>query len=334
MENSTPKSYSSDPALYIYTSLTSGSSHIVTATSRMETILRANRVPFKALDIATDEKARMLWGRRAGKDESGRARKIPGLVQMGMVLGDLVEVEDWNEYGELKQHVTMYYDEFTTPSKSAVPLPNPLATKPPIVQKENIKPTASIATRSPAVAEKPKASEEPKEPVSAQPTSFTLAMRQVGEQAAQIAKEGKKKVDSLVGVGTAELGSTAKGPEVDGVKKDGEKSAAVPAPIKIDAPNTIETTAAMQIPTSTAWKQDVTPISVVQESATNGLTEKFASMQSPTSTAWKPAETTIPATYRGSSIATASDECIKKVEDEQIIPEEDEDDDDDDGDSN
>lgn len=86
---STPpaKSYSTDPALYIYTSLTSGSSHIVTATSRLETILKANRVPFKAIDIATDEKARMLWGRRAGKDEGGRVRKLPGLVQMGLVLG-------------------------------------------------------------------------------------------------------------------------------------------------------------------------------------------------------------------------------------------------------
>jgi hypothetical protein len=79
--------YSTDPALYIYTSLTAGSSHIVTATSRLETILRANRVPFKAIDISTDDKARMLWGRRAGKDENGRARKFPALVQEGIVLG-------------------------------------------------------------------------------------------------------------------------------------------------------------------------------------------------------------------------------------------------------
>ena len=49
--------------------------------------MKANRVPFRALDIATDEKARMLWGRRSGKDETGRLRKIPGLVQMGMVIG-------------------------------------------------------------------------------------------------------------------------------------------------------------------------------------------------------------------------------------------------------
>ncbi len=86
-DSPTSNAYSTDPALYLYTSLTAGSSHIVTATSRLETILRANRIPFKALDLATDDKARMLWGRRAGKDESGRARKLPGLVQMGMILG-------------------------------------------------------------------------------------------------------------------------------------------------------------------------------------------------------------------------------------------------------
>lgn len=87
MAETAPKTYSMDPTLYLYTSLTSGSSHIVTATSRMETILKANRIPFKAIDIATDEKARMLWGRRSGKDEGGRVRKLPGLVQEGFVIG-------------------------------------------------------------------------------------------------------------------------------------------------------------------------------------------------------------------------------------------------------
>ena len=81
MADSTPKSYHTDPTLYLYTSLTAGSSHIITATSRLETILKANKIPFLALDVATDEKARMLWGRRAGK------RKLPGLVRMGMVVG-------------------------------------------------------------------------------------------------------------------------------------------------------------------------------------------------------------------------------------------------------
>lgn len=79
--------FEEDPALYIFTSLTAGSSHIVTATSRLETILRANRVPFKAVDIATDEKARRLWARRGGKDEGGRIRKLPGLMQEGFIVG-------------------------------------------------------------------------------------------------------------------------------------------------------------------------------------------------------------------------------------------------------
>lgn len=83
----TGKNYNTDPALWIYTSLTAGNMHIVTATSRLETILRANRVPFKATDLATDEKARMLWGRRAGKTAEGKPRRLPALVQTGMVLG-------------------------------------------------------------------------------------------------------------------------------------------------------------------------------------------------------------------------------------------------------
>lgn len=74
-------SYSADPTLYLYTSLTAGSSHIITATSRLETILKANKIPFRALDCATDEKARMLWGRRS------KGRKLPGLVKFGTIVG-------------------------------------------------------------------------------------------------------------------------------------------------------------------------------------------------------------------------------------------------------
>ena len=73
--------YSADPTLYLYTSLTAGSSHIITATSRLETILKAHRIPFRALDVATDEKARMLWGRRS------KGKKLPGIVQYGNIVG-------------------------------------------------------------------------------------------------------------------------------------------------------------------------------------------------------------------------------------------------------
>lgn len=73
--------YDSDPTLYLFTSLTAGSSHIVTATSRIETILKANKIPFKGVDTATDDLARKLYGRRAS------GKKLPLLVKQGYVVG-------------------------------------------------------------------------------------------------------------------------------------------------------------------------------------------------------------------------------------------------------
>src|SRR4051812_683893 len=89
--------YDNDPTLYLVTSLTAGSSHIVTATSRIETILRANKVPFEGVDTATNELMRKLFQRRAA------GKKLPLLVKEGYILGDLEMIEEWNEYGELKE---------------------------------------------------------------------------------------------------------------------------------------------------------------------------------------------------------------------------------------
>lgn len=83
------KELEDDPRLFLYTSLTAGSSHIITATSRMETILKANKIPFQAIDTATDEKARRLWQRRGGQ------RKLPGLVKEGYVIGVCGIEEQW-----------------------------------------------------------------------------------------------------------------------------------------------------------------------------------------------------------------------------------------------
>lgn len=71
----------SDNTLYLYTSLTAGSSHIITATSRLETILKANKIPFRAIDVATDDAARRLWGRYS------KGRKLPGLVKYRTIIG-------------------------------------------------------------------------------------------------------------------------------------------------------------------------------------------------------------------------------------------------------
>lgn len=189
MNEPASKSYSMDPTLWLYTSLTSGSSHIITATSRMETILKANRIPFRALDLATDEKARMLWGRRAGKDESGRQRKIPGLVQMGMVIGDIVDVEDWNEYGELKQHIKIV----PIPGAPVLPIVNPTFAK-------NVKPVMKPIQEK-ILASPPTESQTSKSELS----SMSLTLRQVGLEVAQKAKSRKQEpTTTFDGVGEAE----------------------------------------------------------------------------------------------------------------------------------
>jgi hypothetical protein len=69
-----------DRALYLFTSLTAGSSHIVTATSRIDTILRNARIPFSYVDTATDESAKKLFQRRA------QGKKFPFLVKDGYVI--------------------------------------------------------------------------------------------------------------------------------------------------------------------------------------------------------------------------------------------------------
>ncbi|KAL3418631.1 neurofilament protein H, form H2 [Phlyctema vagabunda] len=327
------KSYSLDPSLYIYTSLTSGSSHIVTATSRLETILKANRIPFKAIDIATDEKARMLWGRRAGKDESGRARKIPGLVQMGLVIGDLVEIEDWNEYGELKQHVKIVTEGATWVPPP--PIKKTMAKKPAAKTstKENVKPT-------PATASKSTVEQDTSKPSASEPAAITLALRQVGQEAAQKAKDVKKKaLQTVSGAGSAKSEAekksepekkeeTKKTDEVEKkdepkqktepVKEDVEESAITTPPTPLDTPkkkHSIEDKTVMQSPTSTAWKR--TPGS--------GLDYVLAPEKaSETSLSPEPS-----ITHRGSEVSQASKEEIKKIEDEAKIAEEDEDDDED-----
>ncbi|KAI5294519.1 hypothetical protein KEM52_003829 [Ascosphaera acerosa] len=74
-------SYAGDPTLYLYTSLTAGSSHIITATQTLETILHGNKLNFTSIDTATDDEARQLWRRRAG------GKQLPGLVKYGTVVG-------------------------------------------------------------------------------------------------------------------------------------------------------------------------------------------------------------------------------------------------------
>jgi hypothetical protein len=135
-------SFEESQILFLFTSLTAGSSHVITATSRLETILKANRIPFRAIDTATNEKARRIWGRRAGK------KKLPGLVREGWIVGDYEEVEEWNEYGELKEQLAAQSGTgVDSASTTGISTPANGASTP-SVQKENV-PTTGITMSLP-----------------------------------------------------------------------------------------------------------------------------------------------------------------------------------------
>ena len=182
MADQTPKSYHTDPNLYLYTSLTAGSSQIITATSRMETILKANKIQFQALDVATDEKARMLWGRRAGK------RKLPGLVRMGMIVGDLEEVEEWNEYGELRDNLEP--GPKPPPSAPATPSKIPAGPSSDSLAKTPATNPATPSNQTPVISS---TDTPPRPSTSSTYSPLTAAMRQAGFEAAKKAGDAKSK---------------------------------------------------------------------------------------------------------------------------------------------
>lgn len=260
-----------DPALYIYTSLTAGSSHIVTATSRLETILRANRIPFKAVDMATNDKARMLWGRRGGKDPNGRVRKLPALVQEGFVVGDIVEIEEWNEYGELKQHVTIYQDEFTQPPIGSVP------PKPKYGKKKKKEQPADAANAEASGATTKAKSATPESSVAAQMSA--LPIRTLAEEAAAKAKE---KVQAAAKAVTSAVEPTKEEKKEDyRSKAEAEKPALAPSA-------TIEpssaATAASKTPKAVTLEDEEDP-EAGKKTATTTMTEtKPASEKEPTTT--------------------------------------------------
>ncbi|KAJ5937573.1 hypothetical protein N7454_003915 [Penicillium verhagenii] len=162
----------SDSTLYLYTSLTAGSSHIITATSRIETILKANKLPFRAIDVATDDAARKLWGRRS------KGKKLPGLIKYGNILGDLEEIEEWNEFGELRMVVNSAPDLDGMPATSYPIAATDAPSTPKEPEPKTPKP-ATIKIQSPPAKTKP---EEKKDETA------VLALRQASAEAASKAK--------------------------------------------------------------------------------------------------------------------------------------------------
>ncbi|KAJ5660525.1 hypothetical protein N7507_006976 [Penicillium longicatenatum] len=185
----------SDSTLYLYTSLTAGSSHIITATSRIETILKANKLPFRAIDVATDEAARKLWGRRS------KGKKLPGLVKYGNIVGDLEEVEEWNEFGELRMVINSAPDLDGMPATSYPIAATEVPSTPKEPEPKTPKPS-TIKIQSPPAKTKP---EEEKKDETA-----VLALRQASAEAASKAKnKTDDKKDATTEPGSEEVQSTS-----------------------------------------------------------------------------------------------------------------------------
>ncbi|KAJ5817416.1 Glutaredoxin [Penicillium robsamsonii] len=204
-----------DSTLYLYTSLTAGSSHIVTATSRIETILKANKLPFRAVDVATDEAARKLWGRRS------KGKKLPGLVKYGDIVGDLEEVEEWNEFGELRMVINSVQDLGGMPATSN---PVPAATEAKVEPTPATHKPSTIKIQDPPVT-KP---EDKKDDLA------VLALRQASSEAASKAKAKsddkkepvKEQATEVPAAGRAHRGSVA--PELPDTAPDSPKAAKRP----------------------------------------------------------------------------------------------------------
>jgi hypothetical protein len=194
---------------------------------------------------------------------------------------------------------------------------------------KSIAPTAppAVAATKPgsAGAPKPKPAPAPSEPEtskSATPpgvSSITLAMRQMGEEAAQKAKDMKKKtVEVLVGTGKGEAAGETTPKDTKGPPSP-VTTTAEPASIS----KTVEPITVLQDPETSAWNKGPGEKPSVAYQELNEL----KSLQSPTSTAWKPADVNPPIrSHRGSEISAASIEEIRAIEQEQAIGEEDEED--------
>ncbi|OKL63415.1 hypothetical protein UA08_01820 [Talaromyces atroroseus] len=180
----------SDNTLYLYTSLTAGSSHIITATSRLETILKANKIPFQAIDIATDDAARRLWGRYS------KGRKLPGLVKFRTIIGlsqkDLEQIEEWNEYGELKAEIGSVTDPNDFSSSAAIQKTAVESVAPkPVAAPTNTTTTAPSSENTSGMSTPHIQIQNP--PVSEiKEDQRTLALRLAGEEAAAKAKDNAR----------------------------------------------------------------------------------------------------------------------------------------------
>ncbi|KAI0577406.1 SH3BGR domain-containing protein [Pyrenophora tritici-repentis] len=202
--------YDNDPTIYLFTSLTAGSSHIITATSRIETILRANKIPFKGVDTATDELAKKLFQRRAS------GKKLPLIVKEGYVLGGITEIEEWNEYDEIREAlgVTSAFTPFPAkPGPPMVSAPSSIIPASAAAKKENVvipSPETNLALRQLGAEAAKKAASLKPTPTSIKTTNPLLSEKTNTPTSATSGILSPKSVPLPVTPGVANLESPVK----------------------------------------------------------------------------------------------------------------------------
>lgn len=239
------------------------------------------------------------------------------------LLQDMVEIEEWNEYGELKQHVKIYFDEFTQPPKGSI------APVPKYKQPEDKLP------HPPAALDPPPAPEREKSAAEEHANKLAQAIREAGgaqvgrgvaEEAAQRGKQIEQQAKKARLQALKEKAQRAKR-EADGEEEEETESGSAEPPTREMAQLSVATDktpssaagarAGLQSPTSGAWKDSGSGVS---------MGEALRSVQSPTTSSWvPPAESSLAGgvdTFAGARVASASAAEIAEVESQATIKEE------------
>lgn len=211
----------------------------------------------------------------------------------------MVEIEEWNEYGELKQHVKLYYDEFTQPAKGSI------APVPKYKQPEDKAPHPPAALNPPPAPEREKTPAEvnANKLAAAVKESRVVQTRSVAEDAAERAKqlerqakqarlkvlrekvqEAKKKGEGHGGGSpTVEEVDNAMKQEVTAEEKTAAAAAAATGSVASAEPPTKEMSQ-LSVATSTTTPATTSSAAGARQGAGTGV---GTGLQSPTTGVWK-----------------------------------------------
>lgn len=227
---------------------------------------------------------------------------------------DLVEIEEWNEYGELKQNVKMYWDERTIPPISQKP-----ATPPPRKPLAAVAPVPRPAAAPPSVEETGRSKKE--DSVKGESSSASSARKvvmpihSIADEAAQRAKTLRLQSLREKVYGKKEDEEEAKDHGDSKIEKE-RKPPLSPLPSALleppkSPPVSDSKITLLQSPTTATWK------------AHSSTEELHDVLQSPNSTSWQPTHVDPPITsLHGSKVENVSEEDIEAIERAETIKEE------------